>query len=77
VRESGHDKAQLPARHSPQHFLHTPNFFVDLSALSSQIQAKIRRHLIVAAPRSVQLASNRADELVKPALDRHVNIFVL
>ena len=39
-------------------------------------QAKIGRHLIVAAASGMQLAADRADDLGQPPLDRRVNVLV-
>jgi hypothetical protein len=41
-----------------------------------QPQAEIRRYLVIAAAPGVQLAAQRADQLLQPALDGAVNIFV-
>src|SRR5207237_5032027 len=48
----------------------------ELVALRAQPEAKVERHLVVAAAAGVQLAAERPEELHEPPLDRHVDVLV-
>ena len=61
VRERAHQLAQAPPR--------------TLGLLAHE-QRHVRRHLVVARPRGVELASYRPGDLGQPALDRHVDVLV-
>ena len=61
VGERAHQLAAAPAR---------------ASALLAHEQRHVGRDLVVARPRGVELAADRAGDLGQPALDRHVDVLV-
>src|SRR5206468_13021261 len=76
VRVARRDGAPVARREGDERLLEPPDRAVERVALGAQPEAKVERHLVVAAAAGVQLAAERPEELHEPPLDRHVDVLV-
>ena len=73
--EAGHHGSGMFQRAGDQRLLERGQRRIGLVDRVADIEAEIGRDLVVARARGVQPARSRPDQLGKPALDVHVNVF--
>ena len=75
VGVAGHDYLLITPRQPQQRPLDSPQPAHGLAGDLAGIKAHIQRNLVVARASGVQSPRRRADELVQPPLDVHVQVF--
>jgi hypothetical protein len=76
VRVEGQDGVAVAPREDDERALHGADAGREDLARLHEVQAQVRRHLVVAAARGVQALAVLADELREAALHRHVDVLV-
>ncbi len=75
MRIAGHRGGGLGLGPVDQRLLQVAHRLVEPVDRAAQPQAEIGRHLVVARTRGMEPAGGRADQLGKPRLDIHVDVF--
>ena len=76
MREARHQRAGIGFRLPRQRQLQPSKLAVEVADGAADIEPEIGRHLVVARACGVQLARDRADQLLQPRFHRHMDVFI-